>query len=107
MKEHIKKHGDEYLLSPAATLTLISEAIHSPDSGPEGKVRSKRVIDQVMSAARGAMFQQADILETMLASNAKPARLLPLFDALVECVGAWRVAQITQEALADARGGNA
>jgi hypothetical protein len=100
MREHFKKNGGEYLLSPAATLVLIADAIHSPDAGPAGKIRAKRVIDEVMAAARVTMFKQVDILETMLSSRTDPARLLPLFEDVVKHVNSWVVAEIVQRGLA-------
>ena len=105
MNKHFKKHGDEYLLSPAATLTQIARAIHAPDAGPAGTARSRRAIEQVIAAARAEKFEQLDILETLLAADVDGKRLLPVFDALVKCVGSWRVTQIVQQALADAQGG--
>lgn len=104
MKRHVKKHGDEYLLSPAATLTLIACAVHDPEAGPAGTARARRTIDQVVAVARVEKFEQLDILETMLAAEVDGKRLLPVFDALVKCVGAWRVTQIVRQVLAEARG---
>jgi len=99
MREHFKENGGEYLLSPAATLVLIADAIHSPDAGPAGKVRAKRVIDEVIAAARVAMFERTDILETMLSIRTDPARLLPIFDELVAHVNSWVIVEIVQRGL--------
>ncbi|MEW6023568.1 MAG: hypothetical protein AB1807_15675 [Pseudomonadota bacterium] len=106
MKAHFTKRGGEYLLSLAATLVVVADAIHSPDSGAEGKVRAACVIDQVMAAARAAKFEQADILETMLAARAHATRLIPVFDALVGRVGSQKVVEIIQQGLASATSQN-
>jgi hypothetical protein len=100
MTKHFQEAGGEYLLSAAATLTLIADAIHSPDAGPAGKVRAKRVIDEVMAAARATRFGQADILETMLSTRTDPVRLLPLFEEVVKHVNSWVIAEIVQRGLA-------
>lgn len=106
MKAHFTKRGGEYLLSLAATLVVVADAIHSPDAGADGKVRAARVIDQVMAAARAAKFEQADILETMLAARAHATRLIPIFDALVARVGSQKVVDIIQQGLASASSQN-
>jgi len=103
MKAHFTKRGGEYLLSLAATLVVVADAIHSPDAGADGKARAARVIEQVMAAARAAKFEQADILETMLAARAHATRLIPVFDALVGRVGSQKVVEIIQQGLASAR----
>jgi hypothetical protein len=99
MKQHFRKHDDEYLLSPAAALVMVADAIHSPDAGLAGKARAKQVLDDALAAARCAKFEQVDILETLLASRAHVTRLLPIFDALVKCVGSSLVASLMQRAL--------
>jgi hypothetical protein len=99
VKEHFKEKDGEFLLSMAATLVVIAEAIRSPDSGADGKVRARRVIEEVMAAGRAEMFAQADILETMLASGAETPRLLRMCDDLVRCVGAAAVVTIIQKQL--------
>ena len=106
MNVHFTKRGGEYLLSLAATLVMVADAIHSPDAGADGKVRAARVIDQVMAAARVAKFEQADILETMLAARAHAARLIPIFDALVARVGSHKVVDIIKQGLASASSQN-
>jgi len=106
MKAHITKHDGEYVLSLAATLVVVADAIHSPDAGAEGKIRAARVIEQVMAAARAAKFEQADILETMLAAHAHATRLIPVFDALVARVGSQKVVEIIQQGLASASSQN-
>jgi hypothetical protein len=82
-----KKSGDDYLFSPAAVLVLASDAIHSRDTDLSGKIRGKLIVEEVMSAARAAKFEQADILETMLLSGAPGAKLLPLCRALTARIG--------------------
>lgn len=106
MKEHFKDKSGEFLLSMAATLVVIAEAIRSPDAGADGKARAQRVIDEVMAAGRAARFEQTDILETLLASGAEASRLLRMCDDLVRCVGATVVAAIIRKQLdAAPRGG--
>ena len=99
MKEHVKEKDGELLLSMAATLVVIAEAIRSPDAGADGKVRARRVIEEVMAAGRAEKFAQTDILETMLASGAEAPRLLQMCDDLVRCVGAAVVVAIIQKQL--------
>jgi len=99
VKEHFKEKDGEFLLSMAATLVVIAEAIRSPDAGADGKARAQRVIDEVMAAGRTARFEQTEILETMLASGAEAARLLRMCDDLVRCVGAAVVIAIIQRQL--------
>lgn len=99
MREHFREHGDEFLLSPAAVLVLTADAIHSPDTTPAGKARAKRVIEVVMKAARTAMFEQADILETMLVTGPTTARLLPMCDDLVKRIGSEFVVQTVRQVL--------
>lgn len=106
MKAHFTKRGGEYLLSLAATLVLVADAIYSPDAGADGKARAARVIEKVMTAARAVKFEQVDILETMLADRAHASRLIPVFDALVTRVGSQQVVEIIQQGLASARSQN-
>lgn len=106
MKEHFKKHGDEYLLSPAACLVMVSDAIRSPDAGPAGIERSIRIISQVMEVARLMKFEQASKLETMLLFGAEPAPMLALCDLLVKHIGGWAVVSILRRvATSSATGG--
>lgn len=107
MRKHFQKHGDEYLLSPAATLFMVADAINCPDAGPQGKVRASRVLNATMEAARAARFEQADILETMLLSGADAARVLPMCDALVQRLGADVVIKIIRSGLDDVSPGGA
>ncbi|MFB9242393.1 hypothetical protein IV454_16220 [Massilia antarctica] len=106
MKTHFQKHGDEYLLSPAATLMMVADAIHCPDAAPQGKARASRVLNATMAAARAAKFEQADILETMLLSGADAARVLPMCDALVQRLGPRVVIDIIRNGLSDVRQGD-
>lgn len=99
MREHFREHGDEFLLSPAAVLVLTADALHAPDTPPAGKARAKRVIEVVMQAARAAMFEQADILETMLMNGPVTARLLPTCDDLVKRIGSEFVVQAVRQVL--------
>ncbi|MDM5178486.1 hypothetical protein PO883_14910 [Massilia sp. DJPM01] len=107
MKKHFQKHGDEYLLSPAATLMMVADAIHCPDAATQGKARARRVLNATMAAARAAKFEQADILETMLLSGANAARVLPVCDALVTRLGAQAVIDIIRNGLGDVSQGGA
>jgi hypothetical protein len=100
VKEHFKKQGDEYLLSPAACLVMVSDAIRSADAGPAGIERSIRVISQVMEVARLMKFEQSSKLETMLLFGAEPAPMLDMCDALAQHIGGWAVVAIMRRAAA-------
>lgn len=100
MSAHFKKHGDEYLLSPAACLLMVADAIRSPDAGPAGKERSIHIISQVMEVARRMKFQKSSKLETMLLFGAEPAPMLALCDELVAHIGGWAVVAILRRAAA-------
>lgn len=104
---HFKKHGDEYLLSPAAVLLMTSDAIRSADTSVAGKERSMRVISQVMEVARRMKFEQASRLETMLLFGAEPAQLLPMCDELVQHIGGWAVVAIVRRVAGAGTAGDA
>lgn len=107
MSQHFVKHGDEYLLSPAAVLLMTSDALRSADTSAAGKECSLRVIVQVMAVARRMKFEQADSAEAMLLFGAEPARLLHLCEAVVECIGGWAVVAIVKNSLRTIKPGDA
>lgn len=99
MSQHVTKRGDDYLLSMPATLAVIADAVHDPDAGAAGKVQARRVLDDVIAAARTTKFEQVDILETLLSVRTPVARLLPVFESLVGRVGAEAIVAIIQRGL--------
>jgi hypothetical protein len=106
MKKHVKEVGHGFELSMAVTLTVIAEAINSPDASANGQARAGRVLGEVIAAGRAERFEQIDILETMVSTGAEVTRMFPLFDALVMRVGVPAVADIIRKELqAVPRGG--
>lgn len=55
-----------YLLTPAGTLLMCSNAIHDDDAGAEGKVRAARLIRAVLDAAQTNGCCRTEVLETLL-----------------------------------------
>lgn len=55
-----------YLLTPAGTLLMCSNAIHDDDAGAEGKVRAARMIRAVLDAAATNGCTRTEVLETLL-----------------------------------------
>ncbi|MFT0532227.1 hypothetical protein ACMHYJ_05240 [Castellaniella hirudinis] len=85
--DHIRRHGDEYLFSPAATLSFVSDAINSPDATDEGKVRAFRIIDEMLKEGRVKRFPRIDVLETVLLRPSDPRRRLEVCDSFVKHIG--------------------
>lgn len=107
MSKHVSEFEDGYLLSPAATLAVIADATINDSANQIGQARARRVIEDVMVAAREAKFEQVDILDTMVSTGTSAARLLPFFDSLVKRVGAERIVNILQRAVASISKGDA
>jgi len=108
VSKHFVKAGDQYLLSPAAVLLMISDEIQSAENTVAGKERFIRIISQVMEVARRMKFEQADSLETMLLFGAEPVQLLALCDELVQHIGGWAVlATVRRVAATGTQGGEA
>lgn len=99
MNKHIKEVGDGFELSMAAALTVIAEAINSPDASAYGQARARRVISEVIAAGRAGRFEQIDILETMVSTSVEATRMFPMFDALVRRVGVHAAADIIKKEL--------
>lgn len=55
-----------YLLTPAGTLLMCSNAIHDDDAGAQGKVRAARLIRAVLAAAATNGCTRTEVLETLL-----------------------------------------
>lgn len=106
MNKPVKDVGHGFDLSMAAALTVIAEAINSPDASANGQARARRVVSEVIAAGRVERFEQIDILETMVSTGAEGTRMFPMFDALVMRIGVHAVADIIRKELqAVPRGG--
>lgn len=55
-----------YLVTPAGTILLCSDAIHDAAAAPAGRARAGRVIREVLAAARAAGYAQGEVAETVL-----------------------------------------
>lgn len=107
MTKHFIENGDEYQLSPAAVLLMVSDAFRAADTTPIGKERSLRIISRVMDVAREVRFEQADAVETALLFGGHPADLLAKCDAVAQHIGGWAVLAIARRVMAEAKKGNA
>ena len=85
--DHFKSYEDDYLLSPAATLSLIGEATCSPDTPLSGKARALTIVGEVLKEGRTRRFAQIDVLETLLLRPSDGRRRLMLCDSLIKHIG--------------------